>query len=176
MMWLCGRNTWTVGAIKGEWIIIGSVHLLNKYFESSEQIHFRLILKLNNSYLFIFFYHFNICSYFLFFSEVLSKTWNLLSLVCIGSLGYYANRFMSLNKAYTSDTQSTFLDLSMSKGIVATKKYRQKGGFLILDILNFLFLDGDISPATSYGVYTCISQLIRFALMLRTLIMTVQQK
>ena len=31
------------------------------------------------------------------------------------------------------------------------------------DIVNFPFLDGDNPRATSYGVYTCISQLIRLS-------------
>ena len=30
-------------------------------------------------------------------------------------------------------------------------------------IVNFPFLDGDVPRRLSYGVYTCISQLIRFA-------------
>ena len=31
-------------------------------------------------------------------------------------------------------------------------------------IINFPFLDSDVSRRPSYGVYTCISQLMRFAL------------
>ena len=39
---------------------------------------------------------------------------------------------------------------------------------LIFEIVNFLFLDGDVPRSTSYGVY--ISQLIRFARVLAILL------
>ena len=67
-----------------------------------------------------------------------------------------------LNKAYTSNSKATFLDLylSISNEIVSTKIYDKSCNFDFV-IVNFLFLDGDISRSTSYGVY--ISQLIRFA-------------
>ena len=61
---------------------------------------------------------------------------------------------LQLNKANTSDTKATFLDLhlSISNNIVS-----------IIDFVsvNFPFLDGDVPRSTSSGVY--ISQLIRFA-------------
>ena len=67
-----------------------------------------------------------------------------------------------LNKAHTSDTEAAFFDqhLSISYDIVSTKMYDKRDDF-DFEIVNFPFLDGDIPPTTSYGVY--ISQLIRFA-------------
>ena len=67
-----------------------------------------------------------------------------------------------LNKANVSDTEAPFLDLhlSISDGFVKTKMYDKRDD-VDIDIVNFLFLDGDVQRSTSYGVY--ISQLIRFA-------------
>ena len=64
------------------------------------------------------------------------------------------------NKANTSDTEATFLDLhlSISNGFVSSKIYDKRDDF---DIVNFPFLDGDVPRCPSYGVYIC--QLIRFA-------------
>ena len=69
---------------------------------------------------------------------------------------------LRLNKAKSSDTQAPFLDLNLSKtnGIVSSKIYDKRGD-LNFEIVNFLFLDGDVPRFPSYGVY--ISQLIRFA-------------
>ena len=69
---------------------------------------------------------------------------------------------LQLNKANTSDTEAPFLDLhlSISNGCVSFKMYDKRDDF-DFDIVNFPFLDGDVSRSTSYGVY--ISQLIRFA-------------
>ena len=69
-----------------------------------------------------------------------------------------------LNKANTSDTEASFLDLhlSISNGFVSSKIYDKRDDF-DFDIVNFPFLDGDVPRSTSYGVY--ISQLIRFARM-----------
>ena len=69
---------------------------------------------------------------------------------------------LQLNKANTSDTEATFLDLhlSISNDIVSTKIYDKRDD-LDFEIVNFSFLDGDVPRSTSYGVY--ISQLIRFA-------------
>ena len=71
---------------------------------------------------------------------------------------------LQLNKVNTSDTKATFLDLhlSISNDIVYTKIYDKRDDF-DFEIVNFPFLDGDVLRSTSYGVYTCISQLIRFA-------------
>ena len=68
---------------------------------------------------------------------------------------------LQLNKANTSDTKATFLDLhlSISYDIVSTKIYDKPDDF-DFEIVNFPFLDGDVPCSTSYGVY--IYQLIRF--------------
>ena len=67
-----------------------------------------------------------------------------------------------LNKAKVSNTEVSFLDLhlSISDGFVKTKIYDKRDTF-DFDIVNFPFLDGDVTRSTSYGVY--ISPLIRFA-------------
>ena len=69
---------------------------------------------------------------------------------------------LQLNAANTSDTKAPFFDLhlSLSDKIVSTKIYDKRDNF-DFEIVNFPFLDGDVSRSTSYGVY--ISQLIRFA-------------
>ena len=69
---------------------------------------------------------------------------------------------LQLNKANSSDTEAPFLDLNLSitNGIVSSKIYDKRDDFNF-EIVNFSFLDGDVSRSPSYGVY--ISQLIRFA-------------
>ena len=64
-----------------------------------------------------------------------------------------------VNKANVSDAESSFLDLhlTISDGFVKTKNYNKRDDF-DFDIVNFPFLDGDVPPSASYGVY--ISQLI----------------
>ena len=59
-------------------------------------------------------------------------------------------------------TEAAFLDLHLpfSNDIVATKIYDKRDDF-DFEIVNFPFLDGDVSRSISYGVY--IPQLIRFA-------------
>ena len=61
---------------------------------------------------------------------------------------------LQLNKANTSDTKAAFLDfhLSISNDIVCTKIYDKRDDF-DFEIVNFLFLDGDVPRSTSYGVY-----------------------
>ena len=69
---------------------------------------------------------------------------------------------LQLNKANISNTEAAFLDLhlSISNNIVSAKIYDKRDDF-DFEIVNFLFLDGDVPRSTpSYGVY--ISQLIRF--------------
>ena len=70
---------------------------------------------------------------------------------------------LQLNKANTSDTEATFLDLhlSISNDIVSTKIYDKRYDF-DFEIADFPFLDVDVPRSTSYGVY--ISQLIRFSI------------
>ena len=69
---------------------------------------------------------------------------------------------LQLNKANTSDTKASFLDLhlSISNDIVSTQIDDKRDNF-DFEIPNFPFLDDDVPRSTSYGVY--ISQLIRFA-------------
>ena len=69
---------------------------------------------------------------------------------------------LQLNKAYSSDTEAPFLNLnvSISNGTVSIIIYDKWEDF-DFDIVNFLFLDGDVPRRKSYGVY--ISQLIPFA-------------
>ena len=52
-----------------------------------------------------------------------------------------------LNKANTSDTKATFLDLhlSISNDIVSTKVYYKRDDF-DFEIVNFPFMDGGVSP------------------------------
>ena len=52
------------------------------------------------------------------------------------------------------------LNLSTINGIVSSKIYDKRDDYNF-EIVNFLFLDGDLPRSPSYGVY--ISQLIRFA-------------
>ena len=66
---------------------------------------------------------------------------------------------LQLNKANASDTEDAFLDLNLS--IHNDTKIYDKQDDFNFDIVNFLFLDGDVPQGPSYGVY--ISQLIRFS-------------
>ena len=52
------------------------------------------------------------------------------------------------------------MHLSISNDIVSTKIYDKRDDF-DFDIVNILFLDGNVPRSASYGVY--VSQLIRFA-------------
>ena len=74
----------------------------------------------------------------------------------------FSSNLRQIDKANTSDTEAPILDfhLSISNGFVSSKIYDKRDEF-DFDIVNFSFLDGDVSRSTSYGVY--ISQLIRFA-------------
>ena len=56
---------------------------------------------------------------------------------------------LKLNNANTSDTDATFLDLhlSFSNDIVSTKIYDKRDDF-DFEIVNFLFLDGDVPRST----------------------------
>ena len=69
---------------------------------------------------------------------------------------------LQLNKANVSDTEASFLDLPLSiLGYFVKFKIYDKRDDFDFDIVNFPFLDGDVTRSTAYGVY--ISQLIRFA-------------
>ena len=65
---------------------------------------------------------------------------------------------LQLNKANTSDAETPFLDLhlSLSNGFASSKI-----DDFDFDIVNFPFLDSDVTRRPSYELY--ISQLIRFA-------------
>ena len=69
---------------------------------------------------------------------------------------------LQLNRANSSDTEASFLELNLSitKGIVSSKIYDKRDDFNF-EIVNFPFLDGDVPRSPSYGVY--ISHFIRFA-------------
>ena len=58
------------------------------------------------------------------------------------------------------DFFASLLTLSITNGIVSSKIYDKRDDFNF-EIVNFPFLDGDVSRSPSYGVY--ISQLIRFS-------------
>ena len=61
---------------------------------------------------------------------------------------------LQLNKANSSDTEGPFLDLNLSitNGIVSSKIYDKRDDFNF-EIVNFLFLDGNVPSSPSYGVY-----------------------
>ena len=61
---------------------------------------------------------------------------------------------LQLNKANSSDTEASFLDLNLSitNGIVSSKIYDKRDDFNF-EIVNYPFLDGDVPPSPSYGVY-----------------------
>ena len=65
---------------------------------------------------------------------------------------------LQLNKANASDTEAACLDLNLSihNDIVSTKIYDKQDDFNF-DIVNFPFLDGDVPPRPSYGIYIYIS-------------------
>ena len=67
---------------------------------------------------------------------------------------------LQLNNSY--DTEALFLDLDwpITNGKVLSKVYDKRDDFNF-EIINFPYLDGDVSHSPSYGVY--ISQLPRFA-------------
>ena len=69
---------------------------------------------------------------------------------------------LQLNKANTSDKETSFLDLNIKVfgSDVHTSVYDKRDDFGF-PIVNFPWLSGDVPRLTSYGVY--ISQLVRFA-------------
>ena len=71
---------------------------------------------------------------------------------------------LQLNRANTSDKETSFLDLNMKVigSDVHTSVYDKRGDFgLRLPIVSFPWLSGDVPRLPSFGVY--ISQLVRFA-------------
>ena len=77
---------------------------------------------------------------------------------------------LQLNKANSSDTEASFLDLNLSitNGIVSSKIYYKRDD-LNFEIINFHFLDGDVPRSPSY-VYIVLSLfvLLECVLMLMT--------
>ena len=69
---------------------------------------------------------------------------------------------LQLNIANSSETEAPFLDLHLSilDGFVSCKIGDKRNDF-DFEIVNFLYLDGNVPRRASYGIY--ISQLIRFA-------------
>ena len=68
---------------------------------------------------------------------------------------------LQLDNANSSDTESPFLNLNLSiTNHISSIMYDKRDDFNF-EIVNFLFLDGDVPRSSSNGVY--ISQLIRFA-------------
>ena len=65
---------------------------------------------------------------------------------------------LQLNKSNSTDTEAPFLDLNLSitNGIVSSKINVKRDDFNV-GIVNFQFLNGEVSRSLSYGVY--ISQL-----------------
>ena len=69
---------------------------------------------------------------------------------------------LQLNEANSLDSEAPFLDLHLSITYdIVSYRINDKQDDLYFEIINFLFLDGDIPRSPSYGVY--ISQRIRFA-------------
>ena len=71
---------------------------------------------------------------------------------------------LQLNKTNFADTEAPFLDmdLSITNGIISTKIFDKRDA-INFEIVSFEFLDWDVPPSLSYGVY--ISLLTRFARM-----------
>ena len=69
---------------------------------------------------------------------------------------------LQLNKANTSDTKASCLDLHLSilDGFVSSKIYDKRDDF-DFNSVNFPFLDSHVPRTNSYGIY--VSQLLRFA-------------
>ena len=67
---------------------------------------------------------------------------------------------LQLNKANSSDTEASFLDLKIciSNGTVSTKNHDKRDDF-DFDIVNFPFLDGDVPPGVPHMEYTYLNLL-----------------
>ena len=78
---------------------------------------------------------------------------------------------LKLSKANSFDTEAPFLDLNLSiiNGIFSSKIYDKRYDFNF-ELVNFLFLDGNVTRSLSYGVYILsLSVLLECVLMLMTL-------
>ena len=102
--------------------------------------------------------------------HLLGKGWSLEFLVCdvflcfvnftYGALGQVWCLIVLIPNICFFLTLVPDLNLSITNGIVSSKIYDKRDDFNF-EIVNFPFLDGDVSRSPSYGVY--ISQLIRYA-------------
>ena len=94
-------------------------------------------------------------------SRYVDDLWNIDNNFFDNMVNHICPSELQLNKANVSDTEASFLDLhlSISDGFVKTEILINE--MTLIDIVNFLFRDGDVPRSTSYGIY--ISQLIRFA-------------
>ena len=74
----------------------------------------------------------------------------------------YIQQKLQLNKANTSDNETSFLDLNIKVigNDIHTSVYDKRDDFGF-PIVNFPWLNGDVPKLRSYGIY--ISQLVRFA-------------
>ena len=99
--------------------------------------------------------HIPICN---FQNSVSEKMWCCLTFVCV----YIYPTELQLNKANTSDKETSFLDLNIKVigNDVHTCVYDKRDDFGF-PIVNFPWLSGDVPRLPSYGVY--ISQLVRLA-------------
>ena len=97
-----------------------------------------------------------------FFSRYLDDLLNIDNTYFDGLISQINPPELQLNKANSSDTEAACLDLHLSivDWFVSCKMYYKRNDF-DFEIVNFLFLDGDVPRAASYGVF--ISQIIRFA-------------
>ena len=82
---------------------------------------------------------------------------------------------LQLNKAKVSNTEVSFLDLhlSISDGFVKTKIYDKRNAF-DFDIVNFPFLDGDVTHShPMVFIYLHLLDLLVCPVMLMTLILVI---
>ena len=72
-------------------------------------------------------------------------------MTCLILIILIKNTELQLNKSNSFDTEAPFLDfnLSLTNNTIISKLYDKRGEF---EIVNLLFLDGDVRPSPSYGV------------------------
>ena len=84
----------------------------------------------------------------------------IMYILTIWYVKYTCTSELQLNKANTSDTEATFLDLhlSSSNDTVCTKIYNKRNDFEF-EIVNFPILDGDFARSRSCGILSPILRL-----------------
>ena len=82
---------------------------------------------------------------------------------------------LQLKKAYVSDAGASFLDLHLyiSDGFVKNKIYDKRDD-LNFDIVNFPFLDGDVSRYPMVFIFLYLFDLLECPVMLMTLILVIR--